>query len=271
MIKWIAMFCNILNEVLKMIIKKVVLLDIVKIGNPYVESVGMGSIASLIRQNDYQVLLCSYLEGSINFGQIIDFNPDVVAFSIHHTTFNKVKEACKIILSYFPKIFFIAGGYYATYNYAKILNESLIHFVVRGEGEITFLHLLNALNKNEDLKTIDGISYISKKSLIVNVDREFVENLDSLPYPARDVMVQHNLAHAAIDGARGCSNNCSFCSLQQFWKQGEIKYRSRSIKSIVCEIEYIINNYNVHSFSFLDCSYENPFYNILDSSKLQNI
>ena len=74
-------------------------------------------------------------------------------------------------------------------------------------------------------------------------------------------MIDHNLIYAPIEGSRGCSNTCSFCSLQKFWTNEKIKLRFKSVKRVVDEIEFIHKKYNINSFLFLDCSFENPHLN----------
>jgi len=242
-------------------IKNVILLDLVDEGIQITEPVGMGSIDAVLKLNEYNTSLLACYISQINYEKIMAYKPDLIAFSIHPNTFElirKIAEKIKIIL---PNCILTAGGYYATYNAEYVLKNSYISYIVYGEGEITTLELLNCLNADGDISKVNGIFYTLNNEIIKTSPRDFIDNLDDLPFPSRDIMIDHNLIYAPIEGSRGCSNTCSFCSLQKFWTNEKIKLRFKSVKRVVDEIEFIHKKYNINSFLFLDCSFENPHLN----------
>ncbi len=150
----------------------------------------------------------------------------------------------------------IMGGYHVTFLDEEVLSTGLVDFVVRGEGEEIFLNLLNALENNTGLKNILGISYIDGKKFIRNDDALPPQNLDKLPFPARDLLpirkyrtTLNGVPSANLITSRGCPYNCYFCASSKF---GGIKWRARSAKNIVDEMEMLRNQYGYRAFEFLD-------------------
>lgn len=242
-------------------IKNVILLDLVEDGIVFTEPVGMGSIDAVLKENNYNTYLFACYISQISYEKIVVFKPDLMAISIHPNTFNKVKKLTEKLSELLPDCIFTTGGYYATYNADHILTSSNISYIVYGEGEITTLELLNCLNQQGDLTKVNGIFCKEGDNIVKTPPRDFIENLDDLPFPSRDIMCQHNLIYAPIEGSRGCSNTCSFCSLQKFWTNEKTKLRFKSVKRTIDELEFIHKNYGINSFLFLDCSCENPHLN----------
>lgn len=219
------------------------------------EEIGICYIASYLRQHGYEVMLLQKKEKDIDYKSILDFKPDIVGFDIYDVSKESTFNVAKKIKDKLPDILICGGGPYPTYCHEEILQEApFFNFSIRGEGEETFLELVQRLESNEDLRGIAGLTYIKDEEIIVNGDRELIEDLNSLPMPARDILVENKLKAAMISTSRGCLGNCSFCSNQLFWK----KWRGRNSVNIVDEIEHIATNYDISLFNFTDASFEDP-------------
>ncbi|MHB8338104.1 MAG: B12-binding domain-containing radical SAM protein [Ignavibacteriaceae bacterium] len=152
--------------------------------------------------------------------------------------------------------FIVMGGYHVTFLDEEVLSSGYVDVVVRGEGEEIFLNLLNALENNTGLKTILGISYLEGEKFVRNDDALPPKNLDELPFPARDLLpiskyktTLNGIPSANLITSRGCPYNCYFCASSKF---GGIKWRARSAKNIVDEMEMLYNDYGYRAFEFLD-------------------
>ena len=119
----------------------------------------------------------------------------------------------------------IAGGCFFSHVAPQVLATGLINVVVHGEGELTIVDLVRAFEDGtRDLRNIPGISFLDGEKIIFTGHRALIPNLDSLPFPAYDLLTverygarSRNHPHlAAIELGRGCSHGCSFCVL---WKQ----------------------------------------------------
>jgi radical SAM superfamily enzyme YgiQ (UPF0313 family) len=115
--------------------------------------------------------------------------------------------------------------------------------IARREYDYTVLDIAKAIDKNEPLKNVVGITYIEDGEIHATPDRPFIEKLDELPFPAWHHLNLHNYYNPGylnpyidIIGGRGCPFRCTFC----LWPQvmhGR-KYRMRGAKNIVDEMVY---------------------------------
>jgi len=125
--------------------------------------------------------------------------------------------------------------------------------VVLGEGEVTLEELLQsfATSRTPDLGRVNGIAYLGEDgSLRETPPRQQLANLDLQPWPARDAVdidryikvwrEAHGNGSVSVITARGCPYKCRWCSHQVFGQT----HRRRSPRSVVDEVEWLINTYS---------------------------
>ncbi len=131
------------------------------------------------------------------------------------------------------KIPIIMGGYHVTF----LPEEALDHcdYVVRGEGEGTLAELADMLLYGDgEVEKIQGISYRKHGSVIGNIDRPLIRNIDLIPdqsliqgykeYHRR--FFQHFFPTGAlVASSRGCPYNCTFCSIIEVFR-GTVRFRN---------------------------------------------
>src|SRR4030067_718335 len=139
----------------------------------------------------------------------------------------------------------VMGGPHPGYVDKEILSTKRVDFIVRGEGEITFSELAAALQKNDGkFHSIQGISFFLNGQIGRTPPRPFMENLDSLPLPARHLIHMDDYRRTKLGGrditplitSRGCPYQCVFCASSHFWGT---KGRVRSVGGILKEIQKI--------------------------------
>lgn len=256
-------------------ISKILFIDLFNEYSPIDESIGQASISALLRQNGYHTKLVAYKENKIDYNEILDYMPDIIGFSVQPRTVLLVNEVSRNISKTLPHTYIAIGGYLPTNNTNEIFDSIIdLNFAIRGEGEYTFLKLINTINENQSLYGVEGLSFKVNNNIIHNKDRKQIENLDVLPFPDRDIIIKHNIHIARVEGARGCSSACSFCSIHGFWSNGHskdcISWRSKSIERFIDEIEYLASELNISRFHILDSSFENPHYNYDRINKIAN-
>lgn len=158
----------------------------------------------------------------------------------------------------------VVGGNFFTNTHRDVLNRfKEVDVVVRGEGEITFYQLVNAIQNSLSFDTIDGITYRNNDRIIENKNRQperdiekFALKYDRLPIINRfneGILMRNyekeNYRSFPVFLGRGCSGKCVFCEYNQF------KYRVRKIPNILQEIDYLIKNYRAKYFTFADPSF----------------
>jgi len=148
----------------------------------------------------------------------------------------------------------------------ECLKQPNVDFVVIGEQEITTLELAGTLErgKQADLKNVKGLGFLQNDEVVITEPRPVIEDLDSLPFPARHLLPMKQFFEAAkkipISGnlkkpsirmltTRGCPYGCIFCSNHIVMGK---KWRARSAENVVAEIEHIVKTYGIRQIDFLD-------------------
>ncbi len=147
----------------------------------------------------------------------------------------------------------VVGGQHFTATAKDSLQDfPEIDYIVRGEGEVTFVELIKALREGTDVGKVDGLSFKKKGKIVHTPDRSLIRDLDSLPYPAYHLvesnmdkyhftmMAGKNTRYLILEGARGCTHKCSFCTQWRHW--GGV-WRTKSPKRIADEMEFLHNRY----------------------------
>ena len=166
------------------------------------------------------------------------FKPNVVGISLLSpmvASALKISRLCKI---YNEDCAVVWGGVHPTFLPDQCLRYDAVDFVVRGEGEYSLLELCNVLSKKEQLLSVKGLSFKVDGRVFHNPKRELIDNLDELPFPARDAVLYPDSFDFKSLGSmiisRGCPFRCSFCSSRNFWEKRE---RFRSPENIIREIQ----------------------------------
>ncbi|MDD2260718.1 MAG: radical SAM protein [Bacteroidales bacterium] len=220
------------------------------------EDIGFSMISAVMREKGHEVKEIFSNESNIDYDDIIQYKPDIIAFSVYTMSKEAAYRVIDLLVKKLPDVKVIMGGVHATSNDIHVLEEnSHIDFAVRGEGEVTIAELLACIEKIGDYHSIKGLTFRENGRIYQNEDRKPIQNLDKLPYASRETLKQNNLQVALISTSRGCNSRCSFCSSQLFWK----KWRGRSIQNCLNEIEHIYYKYNVSIFNFIDSSFEDPY------------
>ncbi len=253
----------------------VVLINVVMDGDYQYEQeipIGLAHIGAFLRQHDYSVLFkqCFASRAEEQFDSAAKVAADVYGFQLNMANYLPVKSVVERIKSRRPEAITIFGGPFLVSLSEDILrNEPLYDFIVIGEGEETVLELLQAIEGQEnDFSYINGLVWRDKSGTVVkNELRSLIEDLDTLPFPARDFLENAQrdpkdnglVESVRMVTSRGCIGRCSFCCVNFYSKvqKGKI-WRGRSPRNVVDELEYLSRTYKAKLFNFSDSSFEDP-------------
>lgn len=166
----------------------------------------------------------------------------------------KIAETLKLVM---PTALVAFGGPQATACDEEILKDSQVDFIIRGEGEIPFEHITEALMGTEELDDICSLTFRNHK----NSDAERICEMDNLPIPSYDEYRSYYedylegkpeydiQSYVPIDSARGCPSNCKFCYSPIMWKR---ECRVKSAERLIKEIEYLYKEFNISSVFFTE-------------------
>ncbi|MBU1627483.1 cobalamin-dependent protein, partial [bacterium] len=162
---------------------------------------------------------------------ITDFEPDIIGISLLSVEVGSAFMISKIAKGIRPEITVVWGGVHPTFLPEECLKYKEVDYLILGEGENIFLDLVKGFNKQkkDEILSIDGLAFIAEDKIKVNPPSDFIEDLDSLPFPARETLLNYQKDQKDMMGSiitsRGCPYRCSFCSSKEFWHR---KVRTRS-------------------------------------------
>lgn len=226
---------------------------------------GLAYIAAYLRQHGFkEVKLIDANILKLNDDElknaVNDFSPDVVGVGCLTPTIFNALNVVRIVKEIKKSVYTVFGGAHASAVPEEVLEDKNVDIVVRGEGEETMLALVKAISDKKPLSTVRGISYKNgSNAIIANPDRPLIKDLDSISFPAWDLLPMDKYylpatrkgvlgKSATVLTSRGCPFNCIFCSKAVFGRT--IRYRSP--ENIINEVEILKNKYNVREILFVD-------------------
>ncbi|MGQ9691636.1 MAG: B12-binding domain-containing radical SAM protein, partial [Thermoproteota archaeon] len=188
---------------------------------------------------------------------VAGYNPLVVGITAVTATVKTTFCYIKAIKKLLPNALIVIGGPHATFMPEQTLMECAeLDVVVRGEGEETLSEIVDTYEVKglEGLGEVKGITYRKSGVIKENAARPFIENLDSLPFPARHLIPfeAYRVMGSPIGDmitSRGCPFFCGFCSSSRLMGK---RYRRRSASNVVDEIEELVYKYEVRDIEFID-------------------
>jgi len=195
--------------------------------------------------------------------RIQEFGPDIVGISWLFSSLEiSVRHVAKLVKDVDPSIVVIIGGSHPSMTVNALLSDTNLDFIVIGEGEATFLQLLQVLESGDNLEKVDGLAWREESSIRVTPKSNYIENLDSLPFPARHLVPLHRYSelraphgdllrvpYTPMITSRGCPGRCTFCLSRKLWGP---RYRYRSVSNMLEEMIDVITRYSVREIHFED-------------------
>ncbi len=191
--------------------------------------------------------------------RITKFGAEIVGITSTTVAFHRAIELAKGIRDYDKGLPIVLGGPHVTALPEHALSFDCFDVGVLGEGEITFLELVQTLKNSHELRAVDGIVFRENSKLHFTKPREYISNLDELPFPARHLLPDinyylpppMNYRHVPVVNmitTRGCPYRCIFCDKNVFGQ----KYRKHSPEYVVSEIEHVIDTFGAREIAFVD-------------------
>lgn len=270
-----------------LLINPPVLLQKENVGADVAQPLGLAYIAAVLRREGYPVaILDAAAEGWKNvrsFDERRDYNgldfeeirreigkrrPRVVGITDNFTVQkDSAFRVASVVKEVDRNILVVIGGSHVTVRPEECALNPDIDFAVVGEGEITVVELLEKLLKTspiEELRKVKGVAFKNGGSVHVGDERPYNFDLDSLPYPARDLLPMEiyfdasksqranrdmDKPWATVITSRGCPFNCVFCSIHLTMGR---RWRARSPENVIGELREIVEKFGVQQLDFED-------------------
>jgi len=211
---------------------------------------GLMYIQAVLDKEGYESKIVDIYDSYDEIRQIINsYNPNIVGISCFTNYRKSSFELARVAKETNPSIIVVMGGPHATYLWEQMLrNIPEVDIIVKGEGEITYLELVKALENKTPLDKVDGIAFRKNNELYSTKERGLIQNLDSIPFPSyRDIDLSKYSNRIHVHSSRGCFNSCTYCAT--FWKN---HWRGRSAKNVVDEIEWLVKEKGLKYLYFSD-------------------
>lgn len=220
-------------------------------------------LAAVLEKNNIEVKILDFIvtkySDRLLKQELKSFKPDLIGATCVTLSFNaavRILRKCKRINK---NIVTVIGGPHASFTAKEILAKSRwVDFVVIGEGEYSLLDLAKRVEEKGDIRKVNGIAYREGRKVIFTQPRELIDDLDSIPFPARHRLELNKYTDGLYDysfctivTSRGCFGKCIFCVGPLIFGS---KVRYRSPESVVDEMENIkrlgFKNINISDDTF---------------------
>ena len=238
---------------------------LLKIGSS-LPSIGLLILAACLREAGKSVELIHAGTENISIDELVNRiagrKPIIVGFRTVACTINNTARICSKLKEIDPGIITLIGGPHAT----AVPTETLllfpeIDFAIIGEGELSLPQFVNAVSDGEEYQNIQGLAFRdSEGKITINGHSPFVKNLDELPFPAHDLLVDFpdayhpsalmykKLPSTNLIFSRGCTGKCIYCDRNVFGNH----IRCHSPEYIFELIMHLKKKYGIRDFVFYD-------------------
>jgi anaerobic magnesium-protoporphyrin IX monomethyl ester cyclase len=202
--------------------------------------------------------MSNYIEDAELSEIIRNYQPDVVLATAITPMIYKSQSTLKLVKEICPDAKAIMGGVHPTYMYREVLSEApWVDYIIRGEGEEITVNLIRAIADGTDeqkRREILGVAFIEEGKIVATPAHPPIKDLNTLTpdWSLLDwnkyIYTPLNTRVAVPNYSRGCPFRCRFCCQWKFWR----KYRSRSPKDFVDEIEQLVKEHKIGFFILAD-------------------
>lgn len=186
-----------------------------------------------------------------------EYNPDYVVVVTGSATFDSDCKFVNHIRTFLPDIKTVFIGNHITKFPEESLKDEAIDYLILGEPELTFKELFDRFQKKKSVTNLKGIAFRKAKGIQNNGISDRIDDLDVLPFADRDLLPKADyfnpfvkkMPYITMNTSRGCPFPCIYCAAGMTYGK---KFRARSPKNIVEEIEMCVRRYNAKEVFFRD-------------------
>jgi anaerobic magnesium-protoporphyrin IX monomethyl ester cyclase len=223
---------------------------------------GISYISSVLKKNGHntRLVILNKRAGRKNKNIINEslkkFRPKLICFTAVATEYDFIAGMAKYVKNSFPDIYLLIGGPHAALNPQEVISDSFDALCI-GEGEYPTIELVAQLETGAIPSGIANLWIKHGSEIERNPARPFIQDLDSLPFPDREMWVEWIEDGAAVKNSvlisRGCPFACTYCCNHALRKLADGDYvRFRTVGNIIEEIKQIITRFPATKQLFLE-------------------
>lgn len=217
---------------------------------------GLISIATYVKKNGHEVLFEDRCIKKSNIAKVIDsYKPDIIGITLMSS--RGIKDAIKVSQVAKKKgVTVVWGGQMPSMQIEEVLASEFVDYISYGEGEYTWLEMMDALRDGKSFDDIKGLAYKKNGKIVITPCREFI-NLRDLPVSDFTIVDMDKYMQPYLGckrmvylySSKGCPCRCAFCSNQNFHKS---IHRKRPNEYVISEVKHLIDNYDLDGVYFSD-------------------
>jgi radical SAM superfamily enzyme YgiQ (UPF0313 family) len=210
---------------------------------------GIASVSAVLKQKGHETSLIHLkrpTRSHVLTESLKKEAPELIAFSSTTNMFSHVAKHASLLKNHF-EVPIICGGIHPTLDPQEALLSPGIDMVCVGEGEEALVELCENLSEGRGIQGVRNIWTREGESFLNSGMRPLIEDLDSLPFPDREIFDYGELEDARLGrvtfmASRGCPYECSYCGNHQLKRLYKGKYvRFRSVDSVVEEARLVLS------------------------------
>lgn len=217
---------------------------------------GLLSIATYLKNHNHTVRIYESGISKEKFKDVLkEYSPDIVGVTVMSgkAVNDAIALSKKVQSAGIPVVW---GGYLPTAMPELALKTGSVDYISIGEGEYTWLDLLDSLEAGKSFETVAGLAYMKEGVFIKTPERNLI-NLAELPKLDFDLIdieqyispFHYSKRTLSLYSSKGCIGHCTFC-YNTYYNKG--RHRVRPPEQVVEEISYLANKYNIDGIHFYD-------------------
>jgi anaerobic magnesium-protoporphyrin IX monomethyl ester cyclase len=222
---------------------------------------GIAYLAAILREQGHEVRVFDAAVANLDFDElerlVRGFEPAIIGLTTNVATAAMACYTARVLKKSMPRSTIIFGGPWATIEAEAVIRKRLADIVVMGEGEETVVQLASVIEKGGGFESVDGITFCNETGTTIKTKtRPFIKDLDSLPFPAWDLLPASKHYHYnnryypyyPILTSRGCPFDCIYCTKVVHG----YKMRYRSVENVIAEIRFLKEEYKIKELIIAD-------------------
>jgi len=243
------------------------------------------SVLTLAAQFDEKRYQITVIDGRLDdnaYNSILDLLDDkCVCIGVSAMTSYQLMDGMKFsrqIKAYNPDIPIVWGGWHPSLMPQQTISSDFVDIIVTGQGENTFLQLVEKLAKKSCLKDIPNLLYKDSGNHIISTGKHFLKEIEkvkpienSYPYIHMAHYIQELWSNKRVIGyesSRGCPWSCKFCSIGTLYNR---KWNALTAEQTFNGIKYLRENHSIDAVHFYDNNFFVDKKRVLDFSQLMTV
>ncbi len=216
------------------------------------------AISAPLLANGYTVKLVDQTVDKNYKNKILEYVDKALCLGITSMTGHQINgglEIAKLVRNKNKKLPIVWGGYHPSIFPEETIKSEFVDYVVRGQGEETFLELLEYFNKIKNLESVFGLTYKINGKIYNNPDRG-QKNINDFPHINYSLIDINKYITKAlgertfgIRTSQGCPHRCGFCAEVNVTQR---RWSGYSADRVLNEMKYLVENYNIDCFMIYD-------------------